>query len=250
MNAEEVQMIVRQALISERARRFKRKLKLLVLVGILTPAIIYAVSIGLPNRFNSGDLLSSAKLNDNFDTIIAKVNDLDAKISAAEGKSWRLIYENDITSAQSTFTATGFNGDVDSQYKIIVHLINGGAGANTVQLRPNNDTTAAVYANRYLLGSGAVASANGGSVLALEIAFANALGESSITECYMNAKSGRIRITNCLGSYAASGATIASAVAMNSVWNNTAANITSFTFVAGIANGFGIGTHVEIWARR
>jgi hypothetical protein len=34
------------------------------------------------------------------------------------------------------------------------------------------------------------------------------------------------------------------------IWNNTTDEITSLVFYADQANGIGVGSHIEVWARR
>jgi len=74
-----------------------------LLLACVTGAALYAAAITKPHTFSDGDTLSAAILNANFDALYAKVNELDTRVSAeeAKGKSWRLIYETDVTSAYS-----------------------------------------------------------------------------------------------------------------------------------------------------
>jgi len=109
MEKEEVQILIKQALFAEKRRQFKKKLFILASAVIFAPALIFAASIAIPNKFSDGDTLSAAKLNENFDTLLTKVNDLDAKVSKIKVTQ---LFDNvvgPLPVTTSSFTTSGGN---------------------------------------------------------------------------------------------------------------------------------------------
>jgi len=81
---DELKEVVKYA-VDEEIKRRRRKLFQKIMLGILfLPFAIWAASIAIPNRFSDGDTLSASKLNENFDTVYAKVNDHETRMLAVE----------------------------------------------------------------------------------------------------------------------------------------------------------------------
>lgn len=80
----EIRQAVLEALEAENKRRFLRKLKIWAVL-LSTVTAVYAVSITIPNNFSDGDTLSAAKLNENFQALVSKVNTIDTKLERQLG---------------------------------------------------------------------------------------------------------------------------------------------------------------------
>lgn len=226
--------------ILEKRRRQKRIVWLAAFFVI--PLGLWAATV-IPNGFADGDTLSAAKLNENFQALAAKID-------AMEGKSWRLIYETDVTSAIQTLNITGLNGEVDIQYQIRCRFVAGAASSN-YWLRPNGDTTAAKYGVQDIYGSstGAANASQTTTGLGLEMGAGTTGFVNSFTG-ELHAKSGTQRQLLAVFGTGNSGTTIDYVRAVAGVWNDTSSNITSLTIYSSVANGIGAGSHIEIWARR
>ncbi len=84
MTEQEIQEKIKAGIAAEMARLRRRRLQFWALVGLLIPLSFLAATIVKPHTFNDGDVLSAAKLNENFDALYTKVNELDAKLNAAD----------------------------------------------------------------------------------------------------------------------------------------------------------------------
>lgn len=60
----------------------RRQQKKLALLALLLPVTFWAASIVKPHTYKDGDILSATSLNENFDILFNKVNELNAKVTA------------------------------------------------------------------------------------------------------------------------------------------------------------------------
>lgn len=219
---------------ADKPRSGRWLLTLMLLLG----TILYAA---VPNIFKDGDTLTATQLNDNF-------NSLSARLDAMEGKSWRLIYETDVTSATTSINVTGLNGNTDIEYFFSFRIIGGGTGC-TVMIRPNGDS-AANYGYQRVTGTSTSASATRDPAFTgLPLATAQNSGELAAGSAIMWAKSGYARTLTSTATEGVNGTTVTNANVLASAWSNTGANITSFAIASG-TNCIGVDSHIEIWARR
>lgn len=135
----------------EKRRRWKRTVVVAALLVI--PFGLWAATI-IPHSFTDGETLSAEKLNANFHALAAKID-------AMEGKSWRLIYETDMTSATTSLDNTGLDGDTDHEYLIISRIRGGNGtghyasawnntGANITTMRLLSSTTNGIGAGSHI----------------------------------------------------------------------------------------------------
>jgi len=165
---------------------------------------------------------------------------------------WQLIYENLLTSAATSVTISGLDGNTDKEYKLVVRHIGGYDGGNsTIYLRPNNDS-GANYGYQRLVGQDSTASALQGTAnqFFLNINSGCALNELHLSEHLLYAKSGYVRTLVSKAAEKISGTTVNSICLIGQSWNNTADNITSLVILANQTNGMGIGTHILLFAKR
>lgn len=226
----------------EKSRRHRRLLW--ISIALALPLGLWAATT-IPNTFNDGDTLSAAKLNENFQALAAKID-------AMEGKTWRLIYETDVTSATTSVNVTGLDGNTDHTYRIIARIVNGFAGASDFFIRPNSDSNTANFGYSYILNdSGAVyAPASQTPSAGLNFATSASLNQTSLTEGTLSAKTGLTRQFVNVIMAKSSGSGMNFAGVYGTVWNNTTSNISSLQFFSNQTNGIGAGSHIEIWARR
>lgn len=220
--------------------RVKRNL-ITLLVVVAVPMAIYAITKQF--TFTAGTVAKASEINKNFD-------DIYARLDAMEGKSWRLIYENDITVSTTSITISALDGDKDLRYQIITKFVGGAGGVATFRIRPNNDTTNANYGYQDINGQGGTASGSQGTSAAdLRIGSADS-GQINNDLSMLMAKSGTSRSLLSIRNSQVSGTTIVQTSANTSLWNNTGTNITSLVIYSDMVNGIGAGSHIEIWARR
>lgn len=164
------------------------------------------------------------------------------------------IYENDIASAIQDVTISGLNGDVDILYYCLIRTIAPTASGNVIWLRYNNDGSASTNGDQFILGYYAAPIASrtttrNGDIICLTTSGGGA-GTQSFGEKIIFAKSGfaRTSLTKMAGEYVVGDVNYS--WTSGAVWNNTTDNITSIVIHAEVANGLGIGTHIELWAYR
>jgi len=162
---------------------------------------------------------------------------------------WQKVYEETLTTAATSKTISGLDGNTAEQYKIILRAINGYSGVVNYGIRPNNDS-GANYGYECILGQGSTVTA-GSETAATSLWFgrAEALNQLSHSIGILYAKSGYVRTMITLGAEAIAGTTITRAIYIPSVWNNTANNITSLVIYATQANGLGVGTFIGLYKR-
>ncbi len=223
----------------EKRKRQKRIAWLGVLFVI--PVGLWAATV-IPNGFTDGDTLSAAKLNENFQALAAKID-------AMEGKSWRLIYESDVTSATSAFMINGLDGDTDGTYMIIFRGVSSAAGSHFA-IRPNADAVGANYSMLGVFASGATPNGDTSAAYGpgLYLGVANSVGDLVAAQALIYAKRGYRRVLN--SSFAYNVNTTNGTGSYSTVWQNTGSNITSMQVVSDATNGIGAGSHIEIWAKR
>jgi hypothetical protein len=152
--------------------------------------------------------------------------------------------------ARTIINISGLNGNTDVEYRLICRIVNGYNGGANCLLRCNNDT-GANYGRQEVNGNNATAGATR-STNHTGIYFANcdALGNVSQGEIKLYAKSGYIRTAILNRSCAIATTTVSIIQLAGYSWNNTADNITSLVVLADQTNGLGVGTSIELYARR
>lgn len=87
MTENELKEIVAASVAAEVNKIRRKRLALWVSASAFVPLSLWAVNIVKPYTFNDGDTLSAAKLNENFDKLYSKVNDIDDTVGydAANG---------------------------------------------------------------------------------------------------------------------------------------------------------------------
>jgi len=163
------------------------------------------------------------------------------------------IYENDILSATTSVTVSGLDGNTDVLYRAVVRLVDGsglGGGTNCV-IRYNNDAGANYFfqhATGYYTAPFAGSTAFNGDLIAQDNVTTGSI--EGFGEKLIFAKSGYVRtsLARMIGEYASGDVNYA--MLLGNVWSNTADNITSMVFYSGQTNGFGVGSHIELWAYR
>jgi hypothetical protein len=219
-----------------------------ITVGLLAVAVT-----GVMNTFSDGETLTAGKLNTNFNSLKAAIENINTRLVAIESlpthPTMRLIYETDVTSATTSVNVTGLNGDVDNQYMILTEVI--GNATASLFIQPNNDSTSTNYGHSSINTLNG-ASPNSGKVTSdtgLTVTFFDS-GRIGKSVLFLNAKSGKQRVAFSSIVGQVNGTDVYSTRIFGSTWNNTSSNITSLTFISSQANGIGAGSHIEVWARR
>lgn len=158
-------------------------------------------------------------------------------------------YETTLTSAQTSITISGLDGDTDVEYRLIVRLVSGAAGGYFL-VRLNNDSTADVYGEQRVLGQSS-------SVLATR-ATRNGMpshysavdsGEVSDIHFKIYAKSGHIRAAISEVGSKVGTTTVNESLLVGHSWNNTADNITSIVLAGMVTDTFGIGSYIVLYKK-
>jgi hypothetical protein len=159
------------------------------------------------------------------------------------------IYDNTLAAAAQSVNITGLNGDVDTIYELIIRNVIG-ANSTAPLISPNGDTNGSNYGGQRLRWQNTTVSAgrqvgNGGFYL-LGYGTGSA-GNLWMCSGLIFAKSGYLRTGIFEGFCDINGTTIDGGFLRGEVWTNTADNITSILIDSQVANGWGIGTHFELW---
>lgn len=105
MTEQQIEQIIQGKLGTE-LPKLKRKWFLLgSLTVLLVPLTIWAATITKPHTFSDGDTLSASKLNENFDTLYTRVNELDSLLPVA--LSWAGI--NPCQARRNLYQQAGLN---------------------------------------------------------------------------------------------------------------------------------------------
>lgn len=227
-------------------RRRKRAVVGFVACMVVLPIALHAFTY--PNAdFVAGNPAVAADVNARFTAIKTRFDDM-------ENKSWRLVSETDVGAATNQVDITGLNGDSDFEYQIRVKIISG-ANGGYYALQPNADSTGANYNLKGWSGNAhndnVVISTTALPVAGIYCGYTNAVGQQSISENSVFSKTGNSRVFFTHRANAISTTAITDSIGTTyTVWNNSANNITSFRLISQNINGIGVGSHIEIWARR
>jgi hypothetical protein len=209
---------------------------------IFIPIAVHAFTI--PNTFIAGTPTVAADVNANFTAI-------KDQFDVMENKSWRLIYELDVSSNMTTLTVTPVNGNLDKAYWILGRYVNNSGATQSYFVRPNGDNTLN-YGSTYIYGASS-AVGSGTSTANFQDGLYHCYSLTA-TQCEatstMIAVSGAFRSMQTQFSYNVTPGYVGGIELFGSTWNNSIANITSLEITSSAANGIGAGSHIEVWARR
>jgi hypothetical protein len=163
----------------------------------------------------------------------------------------QLIFETDITEATNSVTVSGLNGDQDIEYKIIARMRSEASSTGYYFIRPNNDV-GQNYGYQEVWGEDSTAKAlRKSDKTGLKIGFYHGgIGELGLSNTILFAKTGYERTSVSYILQSGNGTLILDAAVNACIWNNTSDNITSIVIVSEHSNGIGVGSHIEVWARR
>lgn len=220
-------------------------------IGILSAGLLAVTVSGTFTTFTSSTTIKASEVNTNFAALKTAIEGIPTE------KTWRLIYENDVTTTTSSIVVSGLNGDSDLEYMIFTKFVGATAGSGDFQIELNGDSTNANYIVHNMSAvngsapSGTLSSPGSGAGLAI-----NGTGGSSLTagtifvsKLLLFAKTGTRRIA--LYEMGKTLNTSESIIASGSLWwNNTSSNITDMRFFYTNGNGIGAGSRIEIWTKR
>lgn len=221
--------------------------------GFITCGIFAIAVTGTINTFFSGQTVKPAEINANFTSLRTAIESIPTQ------KTWRLIYENDVTTTTGSINVSGLDGDSDVEYMINTKFIGAaGAVAGSFFIEINGDATTCNYKNHhfYVHYSGATVSQSfpacsgaAGLYLSGTAATNTTTGVVFTSKTLLFSKSGTKRVALIQGTKALS---TTDAYTMNEMqwWENTSSNITSMRFFFSNGTGIGVGSRIEIWAKR
>jgi hypothetical protein len=158
-----------------------------------------------------------------------------------------VVFDSEVVGAAVSSISTGniLNGDEDGWYTIIVRRIQGSSFRYTLQF---NGDTGANYGRRGIQAASTTVgndSATGEAGIYLDAAN-NAADATSFSVAKIYAKSGAVRLLNCISATDIATTTVNSLFCAGNVWSNTADNLVSMQFTALVADGFKAGTRIII----
>ena len=161
--------------------------------------------------------------------------------------SMSTIYDSGVlTSAQTSITISGLDGDTDEIYQLII-FGNTGASNNRCSLQFNGDTGANYGAQKITGYSTSKTSARLTSQTKMEIGTQDsALNELEFEIVDINALTGTNRTATSKGITGTTGTTVYMMNSQGFVWNNSDDNITSMTISSKVTNGFGADSRIVL----
>lgn len=162
----------------------------------------------------------------------------------------QIIYRNTLAAAATTITITGLDGNTDLQYYLACRIVNGYAGSLIYTLTFNSDT-ATNYGYQFLYGANTTLTASRSTFAGIIIGGADNQNEISNVDGIIYPVSGSERCMILTDNRAANvAATISRYDSSSQAWLDTSNNITQIVITASQTNGFGIGTMINLWARK
>jgi len=169
---------------------------------------------------------------------------------ALTGDLWIKAYDSVLTSAATTVTISGLDGNTDKDYRLLCRFVNGYAGSTEFQLYPNNDT-GNNYDREGLYGINTTAGSykNAAFGYVFLTAADTSLGNLAMADCLIYPPTGRMRPFVISEIQTISGTTIGAVAESRTIWRDTSSNITSLVIKANQTNGLGVGSSIELWKR-
>jgi hypothetical protein len=160
-----------------------------------------------------------------------------------------MIYNKTLSEARTSVIIPNLNGNLDVEYELKLIIV-GNADGQNVRIRPNADSETN-YGNQFAIGGNTTATAIRQTNTGFQLVY-NALNTNQIlhADVIIYAKSGyeRTAISKVINDI--SGTTATEIILGGYSWNNTTDNITSLTLITDQANGLGVGTNIQLYARR
>lgn len=176
------------------------------------------------------------------------INSLNVK-GLLESGCWQIVTEN-VSVTGVGITVSGLNGDVDSEYKIIMYFP-ALTGLQGICIQPNGDTSSSNYTYTFFGGmNGGVTSSSGLTNGFSAVFTGNPAGYQNLMEFSIFATSGQPRtcINKSMG--LVNGTTVTEVYYTTSAWKNTASNITSLVIGSGTGTGiFDTGSYILVLKR-
>jgi hypothetical protein len=156
--------------------------------------------------------------------------------------------------ARTVINISGLNGNTDVEYRLICRIVSDNDGYSNYLLRPNNDS-GANYGYQVITGNtSSVAAARSTTVTGLFLTdcggYTAGEHKKMFSDTLIHAKSGYVRTGITIETGDILNSLINQILLIGSVWTNTVDNITSLVIVASGTNGLGVGTSIELYARR
>jgi hypothetical protein len=161
------------------------------------------------------------------------------------------IQEQDITgSAVDSVTFSGLNGNLDKQYLLKFNIKSVSGSQAWYSIRPNGDSTSGNYRTQRHYTNDTTSSADSTVNLAgFDIGGSTVASEDIFGKIEIDAVSGRYRHSMQTYNDDQTG-DIGWAVRAMSEWRNSSDSISSLVCVCNISGGYGVGSHLELWAVR
>lgn len=179
------------------------------------------------------------------------------KVNAAENalefdmRGFELVDDHYFSTAATTYTINGLDGDNDHIYLITVFMNKTLSGTQYILLRPNNDS-GTNYRRQLIAAYGAnFQGLYQSGMTGFDVAYGEAgTNVSWVPGIWLYAKSGQKRAIHAYrhSDYLTS-ASAGKWLSYFSVWDNTADNITSLDFVGSEANAISVGSRITVWRK-
>jgi acyl-CoA thioesterase len=160
---------------------------------------------------------------------------------------WTLVERWEPSTAASTKTFSGLDGNTDRRYKIVGSILApAGLTAGDVLFTYNTDTTATNYRTQRAGGYDATSHASVDTTVQGHALFHATSSQVSMFDFTIFAKSGMARQLSGIGYFDYTGSSL-QAFSKYGLWNNTTDNITQIVLTFGGGNLFTSTCYIELW---
>ena len=177
-------------------------------------------------------------------------------IATSDDSLYKLIYSTTVGTDSTSISITGLLGNTDKTYIVRTRIYNGTGGTIGYDGTINADT-GTNYGNRNTVAAGV----DGTNVYTNSVVNATSIrygfgyataSESCFAEMIISADTwaSEVRTGMSITASDVAGEVIARITRFVFVWNNTSDEITSIQITATGASGIGVGSKIELWARR
>jgi hypothetical protein len=173
-------------------------------------------------------------------------------VSGTVSNTWNRIAVSDINSATNSIEFTGLDGDTDIMYNIICRFVRTENTATSYELIFNGDSSGSYGYQELNAQATAITAARLTSLTSIEIA--ETVNQStpsySFSDTLIYAKTGFERL--CLIDVLAegTGTYVLKNQFRGGIWSDSSSTITSIKIYGNTTTAIGVGSYVELWARR
>jgi hypothetical protein len=169
-----------------------------------------------------------------------------AGAAVAAGGMWDLVERKSFTSAATSYTFSGLDGNSARRYKFVCRIISATAGNSDLYVRPQADS-GSNYQSREMQAYGTNALQSSSQALTYApISLLRQTGTVALIRGEIDAATGCYRLLDNEDVQQNDSTSLSTVSRYATLWKDSATNITSLQFAVGDAK-IGVGSYIELW---